>query len=62
MWSARSQSAIRDGSGASVTGADQRVWHWSQNWSQPPSPSNNVIKAWPDMREYAHVYQTRIRT
>jgi hypothetical protein len=33
-------------------------WHWSQNWSQPPSPSNNNIKAWPDMREYARGYQT----
>ncbi|HZP54775.1 lectin [Actinocrinis sp.] len=33
-------------------------WHWSQNWSQAPSPSNNVIKAWPDMREYAKTYQT----
>jgi len=33
-------------------------WHWSQNWGQPPSPSNNVIKAWPDMREYTAVYQT----
>jgi hypothetical protein len=33
-------------------------WHWSDNWSQPPSPSNNVIKAWPDMREYQHTYRT----
>jgi hypothetical protein len=33
-------------------------WHWSQNWGQAPSPSNNVIKAWPDMREYARTYQT----
>ena len=33
-------------------------WHWSNNWSQPPSPGNNVIKAWPDMREYARSYQT----
>jgi hypothetical protein len=33
-------------------------WHWSQNWSQTPSPSNNAIKAWPDMREYARTYQT----
>src|SRR5712691_2866479 len=33
-------------------------WHWSQNWSQPPSPGNNAIKAWPDMREYAKSYQT----
>jgi hypothetical protein len=33
-------------------------WHWSNNWSQPPSVSNNVIKAWPDMREYLNWYQT----
>ena len=33
-------------------------WHWSQNQSQPPSPSNNVIKAWPDMQEYSKSYQT----
>jgi hypothetical protein len=33
-------------------------WHWSQNQSQPPSPSNNVIKAWPDMQEYTKSYQT----
>ncbi|MEZ0066439.1 hypothetical protein ABIA32_002449 [Streptacidiphilus sp. MAP12-20] len=33
-------------------------WHWSQNWSQAPSPSNNVIKAWPDSREFARTYQT----
>src|SRR3954453_4678828 len=33
-------------------------WHWSQNWSQAPSTGNNVIKAWPDMREYAHGYPT----
>src|SRR6201991_5006555 len=33
-------------------------WHWSQDWSQTPSPTNNVIKAWPDMREYATTYRT----
>lgn len=37
------------GDGAPING----WWHWSQNWSQPPSPSNNVIKAWPDMRAYS---------
>jgi len=42
------------GDGAPING----WWHWSQNWSQPPSPSNNVIRAWPDMREYTHAYQT----
>jgi len=33
-------------------------WHWSQNWGQAPSPSNNNIKAWPDMREFTAQYQT----
>ncbi len=33
-------------------------WHWSQNWGQPPSPSNTNIKAWPDMREYSTTFQT----
>ena len=42
------------GDGAPING----WWHWSQNWSQTPSPSNNVIKAWPDMREYPRRYPT----
>src|SRR5882672_12158937 len=42
------------GDGAPING----WWHWSQNWSQPPSPNNNVIKGWPDMREYDRRYQT----
>ncbi|MDN3353802.1 discoidin domain-containing protein [Actinomadura sp. DC4] len=42
------------GDGAPING----WWHWSQNWGQPPSPGNTGIKAWPDMREYAHGYQT----
>jgi len=33
-------------------------WHWSQNWSQPPSPANNAIKAWPDIRDYTTTFQT----
>jgi chitodextrinase len=34
-------------------------WHWSQDAGQAPSPSNNNnIKAWPDMREFSHGYQT----
>ena len=33
-------------------------WHWSSNWGQAPSPGNNAVKAWPDMREYAKTYQT----
>ncbi|WP_027345153.1 DUF7910 domain-containing protein [Hamadaea tsunoensis] len=42
------------GDGAPING----WWHWSQNWGQAPSPSNNAIKAWPDMREYARTYAT----
>src|SRR5690242_18252180 len=43
------------GDGAPING----WWHWSQNWSQPPSPTNNgTLRAWPDMREYTHGYQT----
>jgi hypothetical protein len=42
------------GDGAPING----WWHWSQDWSQTPSPTNNVIKAWPDMREYATTYRT----
>ena len=33
-------------------------WHWATNWGQPPSPSNQGIKDWPDMREYTQSYQT----
>ncbi|MFF3441181.1 discoidin domain-containing protein [Streptosporangium sp. NPDC002721] len=33
-------------------------WHWSQDMSQSPSPSNNTIVAWPDMREYTNAYPT----
>ena len=33
-------------------------WHWSSNESQPPSPSNNGIKAWPDMTIYSKGYET----
>jgi hypothetical protein len=34
-------------------------WHWSNNWSQPPSPSNNgTLRAWPDMSDYTARYTT----
>ena len=42
------------GDGAPIDG----WWHWSQDWSQAPSPSNNAIKAWPDMSEFSAAYQT----
>ena len=42
------------GDGAPING----WWHWSQNWGQPPSPTNTAIVSWPDVREYASTYQT----
>ena len=42
------------GDGAPING----WWHWSQDWSRTPSSANNVIKAWPDMREYTRTYPT----
>jgi hypothetical protein len=33
-------------------------WHWSQNGSQAPSPSNQNLKAWPDMSIYNTGYRT----
>ena len=33
-------------------------WHWSQNQGQAPSPSNNNLKAWPDMTVYGTGYRT----
>ncbi|THA68667.1 xylosidase [Streptomyces sp. A0958] len=42
------------GDGAPING----WWHWTQDWSRSPSPSNTGIKCWPDMREYTHDYRT----
>ena len=42
------------GDGAPING----WWHWSNNWGQPPSPSNNAIVSWPDMRDYTRTYPT----
>ncbi|MEO3809608.1 discoidin domain-containing protein [Sphaerisporangium sp. B11E5] len=42
------------GDGAPING----WWHWSDNWGQPPSPGNNAIVSWPDVRDYTRVYQT----
>ncbi|MBB5869094.1 chitodextrinase [Allocatelliglobosispora scoriae] len=33
-------------------------WHWANNWGQAPSPSNNSVISWPDMREYTRTYPT----
>jgi hypothetical protein len=42
------------GDGAPING----WWHWTNNWGSPPSPANQGIKSWPDMRDYAKSYQT----
>ena len=42
------------GDGAPING----WWHWTQNWSQPPSPTNTGISCWPDVREFTNSYQT----
>ncbi|HZN84600.1 MAG TPA: discoidin domain-containing protein, partial [Mycobacterium sp.] len=42
------------GDGAPING----WWHWAHNWGQPPSPGNNAIVSWPDMRDYARGYLT----
>ncbi|MEV6283683.1 glycoside hydrolase family 71/99-like protein [Kribbella sp. NPDC051770] len=42
------------GDGAPING----WWHWSRNWGQPPSPSNNALGSWPDVRDYSATYQT----
>lgn len=33
-------------------------WHWAQDRSRTPSPTNRAIISWPDMREYAAGYAT----
>ncbi|WUC55025.1 xylosidase [Streptomyces sp. NBC_00554] len=33
-------------------------WHWAPNSAQTPSPSNNGIKAWPDVRDITKTYPT----
>jgi hypothetical protein len=42
------------GDGAPING----WWHYGQNWSQAPSPSNEALHAWPDVRDYTRTYRT----
>ena len=46
--------------GAAGDGSPQNNWwHWSQNWGQIFSPSNNgESDSWPDVRDYTRTYQT----
>jgi hypothetical protein len=42
------------GDGAPING----WWHYGLDWSKAPSPSNQALHAWPDVRDYARTYQT----
>ncbi|WP_321332123.1 glycoside hydrolase family 71/99-like protein [uncultured Bacteroides sp.] len=33
-------------------------WHWTQDWSKIPSPTNKAMASWPDMSDYANKYPT----
>lgn len=33
-------------------------WHYTQDWSKIPAPTNNGIKSWPDVRDYTTTFQT----
>lgn len=33
-------------------------WHWTQDWGQLPSSTNNGIASWPDVSDYTNTYAT----
>lgn len=33
-------------------------WHWTQDWSKIPSPTNKGMKSWPDTRDYTEKFNT----
>lgn len=33
-------------------------WHYTQDWGKLPSPVNQGIKSWPDVRDYTSTFQT----
>jgi hypothetical protein len=33
-------------------------WHYGKDWQQPPSPANQGIVSWPDVRDYERTYAT----
>lgn len=39
-------------------GGNNWWWHWANNWNALPSDSNEGIKAWPYVQDYATTYQT----
>ncbi|RVU00148.1 xylosidase [Mucilaginibacter limnophilus] len=45
-------AAIGDGSPI------DRYWHWSHTWELKPSPTNNAIKSWPDVKDYTETFPT----
>jgi hypothetical protein len=42
------------GDGAPING----WWHYGQDWAKSPSPANEALYAWPDMRDYTRTYKT----
>ena len=33
-------------------------WHYGQDWQKAPSPANEALKSWPDVRDYDRTYPT----
>ena len=46
-------AATGDGSPINV------YWHWTQTWEQQPSPTNQGISSWPDVRDYTSTFPTK---
>ncbi|AGZ40935.1 hypothetical protein [Actinoplanes friuliensis] len=42
------------GDGAPLSG----WWHYGQDWQETPSPANEALKSWPDVRDFDRVYRT----
>jgi hypothetical protein len=42
------------GDGAPLSG----WWHYGQDWQKTPSPANEALKSWPDVRDFDRVYRT----
>jgi hypothetical protein len=42
------------GDGAPLSG----WWHYGQDWQKTPSPVNEALKSWPDVRDFDRVYRT----
>jgi hypothetical protein len=46
------------GDGAPING----WWHYGQDWAKTPSPANEALYAWPDVRDYTSTYKTGYAT